>query len=187
MTIQFEEIKEGNIVRIEQTGDSFNNLKFFIFNKIELYSTDEKYKGGVFKSLMKQYGNDPHKIHVLHSSKTFDHNSFHNIDANTNVCTFDGDDQYFEIEFSKGRMSVNGMRIQTIDNKEFLLKGSNNKALSNEEWETIKIKEPTPMKSHNTLWFYEVESSTPYKYFRIIGKGRMQFQHLDFFGSYLTC
>lgn len=209
MTINFSS-RKGNKLKIIQTGPNWSNNNEFILRRIEILSSDCKYSGGVFKTLLNQSPNhDVHKCPLIISSPLFDHNNFHSINSTKCIGIYDGSDKWFQVELTKGKAEIIAFRLGknvkaiSVPNsnvfkkytlKSFKIIGTDVFKDDIESWTTLLDINEKSIDDSNPLEIYPLPSkSAPVKYIRIVLTGPsfendhlLIFYHFDFFGVYLN-
>lgn len=186
-------------VRIINTGKNWDkNSNSILIKNIELISNESTYSKGVFYTLVSQSENhDPHKCHVFIYASIFDYNKIHSIDSNSSLSTQDKQNSWFQIEFTNGKVILNGFRLKRSDPqklKSYKIICTDDVYKPEQQWITlIKIEEQSN-EEHKMLDIYKFsQPSPPTKYVRLIQIGNnwsnetyLKFKHLDFFGSYIS-
>ena len=93
----------------------------------------------------KNRDHDPHKCPVIISSNFFDFNGFYKTDIAYNICTFDVENSWFQIELTQGFAVLNGFRIKRVSPykpKSYKILGTGDSNNPESAWTTlIKINE----------------------------------------------
>ena len=181
-----------------QTGPNWDKGSNFLWIKrIELLSSESKYSGGVFSTLVSSNSNkDPHRCPVIMSSTCFDHNTFHSLDSPTNTWTFNYKNSWFQIELTRGFAILNGFRLKRHNNgklKSYKIICTDDSKKSTDEWTTLIEINETNENEHEILDIYEFsQPSPPVRFIRLIQTGpswkndlSLKFHHFDLFGFYI--
>ncbi|KAK8896527.1 hypothetical protein M9Y10_014435 [Tritrichomonas musculus] len=196
MVIKFTAKKAQNI-RFVQTGPNWDcGNNFIYFKRFELLSSDNKYKKGVFRTLVDQSeSNDPHKCGVIVNSNVFDYKSFYNVDSNTNIYIDPFQNSWFQIELTKGKVIMTGFRLKRCGVgklKSYKIVGSDDINTPIEKWTKLIEIDEKKEDEHKKLDTYKLpRPSPPIKVIRLIRTGvnwnnnlNLKFYHFDIFGSY---
>ena len=165
--------------------------------RIEILSSETKYSHGVFSALLYQTeDHDPHKCPVFLSASNFDLNTFTLINPPGNICTYNEENSWFQIEFTQGMAVLHGLRLKRCSqskmrNYKIICTGDANKP--EEKWTTLIEINEKRNDEHELLDVYQFHKpSPPAKYVRMIQTGPnldnefyLKFIHFDLFGDYL--
>lgn len=196
MIINFSPVV-GRKIRFTQTGPNWDKDNNFLYIKgIELLSSESKYSGGVFKTLVESNPDkDPHKCPVIITSTYFDNNNIQLIDNNHILCTFADEGSWFQVELTRGSAILNGFRLNRTDpNKlrSYKIICTDDSSKPESSWTTlIEIDEKTE-NEHEQLDIYEFPNPSPLtRFVRLVSTGKtwsdnFEFKvlHFDLFGSY---
>ena len=182
----------AKLIRIESQGQNWSARDYFNLGGFELFSPDEQYQGGVFKSIFAKNRENVYEIFDVRA-RDFDGSEIHKRDTMTRVSTWGlKNNEWVEVGFVRGKVMVAGYRIRK--HKDLLrcwsLRGSNNRNAPLEEW-TVIHKHCEEEKTDKELQF-ECSSVTPFKFFRIVQEGkrwggstRIVFNYFDVDGVFI--
>lgn len=182
-------------IRFVQTGPNWDENNYYLYIKrFELLSPDDDYKDGVFQTLINKNKN-PQKSGIMIKTTLFDLNSFHLLNSTSNVDTFNLKDQWFQIEFTSGKVVLDGFRLKKfgrhkLKNYKIVCSDDDSKPLS--DWTTLMEINEQKYHENKELDVYEFpKSSPPVKFVRLIQTGPtwsnsnyLSFYHFDLFGKY---
>lgn len=195
MKIDFN-IMNASSVRIVITDKNWDEDNYVVgLKRIEILSPDSKYQNGVFSTLIEESkSKDSHNCGVLISTTDFDFNSFHSIDSKTIIQTYPFDeDQWFQIELTKGMALIHAIRIKNNQLKAFKVLATDDKRKPLDSWiKLIEVKEKSA-NLHKKLAIYNLDCpSPPVNVIRIIqispswdNNKRLVLYHFDIFGYYI--
>lgn len=184
-------------VRIIQTGPNWDKgTNYVIYKRVEFTSPDDKYKKGVFATLIdNQENNDPHKCGVHITASNFDFNSFYSADAKYCIITVSEEDSWFQLELTKGSASITGFRLRRCNPgkiKSLKIVATDDVNKTSDQWITLlelteKSEESTPL-----IDAYKLNQPSPnVKFIRLIQTSPnwenqlgLKFLHFDIFGTY---
>lgn len=184
-------------IRFIQTGPNWDKgTNYVIYKRVEFTSPDEKYKKGVFATLIEnQENNDPHKCGVHIAASNFDFNSFYSFDAKYCIITVSEEDSWFQVELTKGSAVLTGFRLRRCNPgkiKSLKIIATDDVNKTTDSWSTLfeldeKSEEKTPL-----VEIYKFNKPSPsVKYVRLIQTGPnwekqlgLKFLHFDIFGTY---
>lgn len=202
MIIEFDPIRCRKFKFI-QTGLNWDdNSKYIRIKRIELLSNEYLYSDGVFSTIVNKCENkDPHKSPVFITASYFDLNKFHSLDVLScqNICTYDKENSWFQIELTKGFVVLDGFRLyragdsSSINMKNYKIICTDDSNKPENSWTTlIEINEKERYEHKATDIYKFPQSSPPVKFIRIIQTGEtwendnyLIFFHFDIFGVYL--
>ena len=181
------------MIRIESCGPNWDGLNFFRLGGFELLSPDDAYSGGVFRSLFSQHRDDIYDFFDVRA-RDFDGSEIHVPTTEKNVWTWGFDDnEWFEVEFLRGRVGVRGYRIRKSKDtiREWSVRGSNDRSLPTSEWEVIH-RHREEEKTDETLEF-ECALTTPFRFLRVVNEGpqwdgkcrELNFKYFDVDGIFI--
>lgn len=198
MTIKFNPIRGKKISFIQKSTSWDEDNTCLKLKRIEVLSDESKYSDGVFSTLIKSSpNNDPHKCPVYISANCFDFNQFMNIDSKSNICTYNIENSWFQIEFLYGKVVLNGFRINRNSKeklKKYKIICTDDVNKEEELWTTLIEIDEKSQKDHKILDVYVFEcQSPPVNFVRlvktgpnwIIDDGYLLFYHLDLLGKYI--
>ena len=160
----------------------------------------KKTKKGVFSTLVKNNGNDPHKSHVFVKTSIFDINDYYLVDriniVSDNICTFSYEDLWFQVEFTQGFAILTGFRMRRTDNgklKSYKIICTDDKNKPINEWSLLIEINEKRKDEHQTTDIYRFPHASPLaKFARIVMTGpnwsnglNLKFIHFDLFGKYI--
>lgn len=137
-----------------------------------------KYSEGVFSTfIIKSENHDPHKCPVIITSSYFDLNKYFLLETDRNICTYDKENSWFQIELTKGMVIIEGFRLgrcqHDIKMKKYTIKCTDDISKPYESWiELIQIDEKEE-NEHKITDIYELNHpSPPSKFIRIQQTGK---------------
>lgn len=198
MTYNFDTVLAQKI-RFIQTGSNWDDGSYYLrIKKFELLSSEPEYSNGIFQTLIEKSENhDPHKCPIFISSSYFDFNKFYtiNVEIGQNICTYDEENSWFQIELTQGFAILKGFRFKRSSNnmpKNYKIICTDDLNKPENSWITlIEINEKTK-DEHQILDIYKFpHPSPPVKIIRLIQTGKnwddadyLLFYHFDVFGVY---
>lgn len=196
MIVNFDQIKCRKI-RLIQTGPSWDQGNNFLYFKgFELLSSESKYSGGVFKTLIdNNEKHDPHMCPVIISAPLFDFNSLHLFDSQKTICTSSLENSWFQIELISGFAVISGFRLKRCEPgklKSYKIIGTNDVNEPINKWTVLFKMDENDKEEHKKLDIYEFSHpSPPVKFVRLIQTGPnwsnslfLKLAHFDIFGIY---
>ena len=179
-------------LRLEQKGPNWGEKNFFNIFGFELFSPDERYKDGVFRSLVTKNLDIPRKIFEV-SARDFDGRYIHIPNPEKSMCSYGNRDHaWIEVELVRGKLAPTSYRLQKQKDtlKSWTLRGSNDRSLALDEWETLH-RHCEEAKTDKLMHFELLNSVTPFKYFRVVqeapdweGASKLRMRYLDFDGIF---
>lgn len=132
-------------------------------------------------------------VHI--TSHLFDLNSFHLLNSTKNVDTFNEPAQWFQIEFIKGKVIIDGFRLKRYSRhkmRNYKIVATDDKTKPVSEWTTLFDINENKYFENDELGVYEFERpSQPVTFVRLIQTGPtwsdtdyLSFYHFDLFGKY---
>ena len=183
-------------VLLEAKGLNWSDKWFFNLQGFELFSPDDRYKDGVFRSLHQNSREHIQKILEV-SARDFDGSDLHNPSTSKGVCTLlERDESWIEVELVHGRLIPTGYRIKrgaSSAPRAWSLRGSNDRDADIGQWHVLhKISEHEQPRTKDILSFECAAPLTPFKYFRVVaeaplwnGHWKLNFRHLELDGILL--
>ena len=183
-------------VRLEAKGLNWSDKLFFDLKGFELFSPDDRYKDGVFRSLYQNSREHIQKILEV-SARDFDGSYLHNPSTKKNVCTLVAkDNAWVEVELVHGRLIPTGYRIKRGKGapRAWSLRGSNDRDADIGQWLVLhKMSEHEQPQTSDILSFECANALTPFKYFRVVmeaprwdGQRKLNFSHLELDGIFFS-
>ena len=179
-------------VQLLQKGPNWSEKNHFNILAFELFSPVDRYKDGVFRSLLTNNLADIRKI-VEVSARDFDGSYMHVPNTKKCICTLGTRDHpWVEVELVRGRLAPTCYRIQKHKDalKSWTLRGSNDRSLALDEWEILH-RHCEEVQTNSTMQFELLNSVTPFKYFRLVqeapdwrGESKLRMCYLDFDGIF---
>ncbi|KAK8843537.1 hypothetical protein M9Y10_024592 [Tritrichomonas musculus] len=196
MTVNFKPTR-GKKVRFIQTGKNWDDEDNYLFVKrIELLSTEKKYSGGVFATLVANSENkDPHKCPVFISASCFDNNSFYLVDSSCPIMNENGEKEWFQVELTRGVAILNGFRLERDEDtklRNYKIICTDDSSKPESSWTTLIEINEKKEDEHELLDIYEFPHPSPLtRFVRLVSTGQnwdgsndFKFIHFDVFGSY---
>jgi hypothetical protein len=192
ITHTFQPPAVTRIIRIEQTGPSWDETNFIGIKRIDFLT--DCCQGLYFEYLLQFCNCDPHRLPVKVTARYFDTYEFCKRKSESYICTFDCPiPSWFQIEFVEGKVSVCGYRMrkhEMLRLKRWTLRGSNDVTLKLNDWVIIHgIDEP---EDSDLFGIYNCEFSGEFKYLRIVmetpgwnNRSYLAFWHFEVFGDYI--
>lgn len=198
LLISFDQIACKKLTFRIKDSAAFDHIHEYIsLNGIELLSTEEKYYKGVFAALIENNeSHDPHKCPVIITASNYDFSSFFLISGSHSISTFNQEDSWFQIEFTKSNVILDGFRLKRSKSnklKVFKVIGTDDINKPIEKWSTlVEVNEQESNEFHIFDVFQFQQPSEPIKVVRIIQTEsnwscnfHLIIMHIDFFGKYL--
>ena len=186
------DVFSAKIIRIESQGPNWGNSRLLRLGGFELFSPDEQYRDGVFRSIFAKNRGNVSDIFDVRASNVSG-SEFHKRDNESSVYTWGlRRNEWFEVGLVHGKVIVTGYRIRKYKAclRSWSLRGSNNRNTPLEAWTVIHRyceTEPTDKELQ-----FECSSETPFKFFRIVHEGqglkcgdRLSFNHFDLDGVFI--
>lgn len=188
----------GRKVRFIQTGPNWDKGDEYLFIKrIELFSTDTRYKNGVFATLISEnISQDPHKCPVIISASCFDFNHFYSLDSEYNIWTHNQENQWFQVEFTQGAAILKGFRLRRTNPsklRSYKIICTDDSSNPENLWTKLFEINEQAENEHKNLEIYKFNiQSPPIKYVRLVSTGpnwanclNLKLWHFDLFGTYI--
>ena len=187
----FDAVVTAKCVGIEARGASWNGSNVLHLGGFELFSPDDAYTRGIFRSI---FARD--RDHIWDSfhvrARNFDCSELHIPNNDKRVCTLVGNHEWVEVGFLHGRVVLNGYRIQKHENclRGWSLRASNDRNVPLEEWPVLH-RHHEANKTFAILTF-ECACPTPFRFFRIVqeenqwnGHPTLSFKYFDIDGAFI--
>lgn len=186
------EVFSAKVIRIESRGPNSSGDNYFRLGGFELFSPEEKYRDGVFRSIFMNHRDNFYDFFDV-QARDFDWSEIHKRDTMKEICTFDwSDHEWLEAGLVCGKVAIFGYRIRKNEKylRSWSLRGSNDRNLPLEEW-TVIHRHCEEEKTSKELQF-ECFSGTPFRFFRIVQEGNrwdgarnLRFNYFDFDGIFV--
>ena len=188
---KFEDFS-AKVVRIESRGPNWSGDNYLRLGGFELFSPEEKYRDGVFRSIFTNHRDNFYDFFDVRA-RDFDGSEIHKRDTKKNVWSWGwSDHEWLEIGLVCGKVAIFGYRIRKREDflRSWSLRGSNDRNLPLEEW-TVIHRHCEEEKTSEELHF-ECFSGKPFQFFRIVQEGNrwnggrcLNFKYLDFDGIFV--
>ena len=178
-------------VRIESCGPNWEGNQCLNLGGFELLGQYRSYRDGVFRGIF-SWGEDDAWRSFDVRARDIDGSKIHIRDTQANICTFDGDQEWLEVEIVRGSLLVSGYELRKPETRMrvWSLWGSNDRSLDLDEWDLIHRNREQDQTDE--VQQFQCSWPTPFRYLRLVNEGpdwdgdkRINLYYFDVSGTFI--